>query len=152
MTPELNNEVVRVAEEALPGSGPTLRLALRAAGETPAERYERPADTQRAVPAGEALVVLKRVALLSTLDEVRVASATHDDATFSIAMEIRRYEGDIAANDPRAALVQVELGEPARGAYTIVVTEATSRFQDAKHPEQAADPTRATERLRFSVR
>lgn len=140
-----------MAKEALPGNGPAMRIVSKDLGKTPAERYAYAIDRRQRLLAGDHLVFLKKVVLLSTLDEVRVTGAARQNTTFSIDLEIRCYEGDLAANDPRIALVQVELGRLEPEAYEVVVTEKTLRFQDMKHPENFANPSFTSQNLPFEV-
>ena len=148
----MKTEIERVPEEELPGHDSSLVVVAKSVGQTPADRYIKHANAGEILPSADSLVSIVRSTLLSTPDEIRVTSVSCDGPTFLIELEMRRYEGDLAANDPTIALVQVELGRLARGDYQVVVTETTLYFMDLKHPENATNPTTKSYQLRFKVR
>jgi hypothetical protein len=76
-------------------------------------------------------------------------AASWTASVLNVDLEIRRFEGDLAANDPWIALVSVELGRLKPGAYEVVLRSTVLRFQDLRHPEAATDPTVSEQRFRF---
>lgn len=148
----VNTEIERLPVEDLLGYGSSLVVVARGVGQTPADRYIKHANAGEILPSAESLVAILRSTLLSTPDEIRITKVSCDGPIFLIELEIRRYEGDLAANVPTIALVQVELGRLAPRDYQVVVTETTLYFMDLKHPENAANPTTKSYQLRFKVR
>ena len=148
----METEITKFPMEKLLESGPSLLVVPKSVGETPVDRYIQTPNVGETLPSGESLVAIIRIALLSTPDEIKVTGASRDGSTFWIELEKRCYEGQLAGNDPMMALVQVDLGRLARGHYEVVVAETTLGFLDLKHPENAANPTVALQRLRFEVR
>jgi len=147
----MKTDVVDLKPGELPRGGPSLVVVAADAASTPAGRY-RQARSGEALPPGKPLVALIRSGLLSTPDTVAVADSSSDGNTFRLTLDVRRYIGPISANVERETIVQAELGALAAGHYVVVVTRATREFQDLQHPEQAANPTSAEDRLEFDVR
>ena len=65
-------------------------------------------------------------------------------------VEIRRFDGPLAANDPWLALVRMDLGSLEPGAYQLVVRETVLHFTELHHPENAVDPAMSERRLSFN--
>lgn len=147
----METEITKFPMEKLPESGPSLLVVPKNVGETSADRYIQHTNMGETLPSGEPLVAIVRIALLSTPDEIKVIRASRDGSTFLIELEKRCYEGQLAGNDPKIALVQVDLGSLVPGRYEVVVAETTLGFFDLKHPENAANPTVASQHLRFEV-
>jgi len=148
----METEIQRLPLEKLLGHGLPLLVVVKDIGQTPADRYIKYANAREILPSANPLVAIVRSPLLSTPDEIGVIRASHNGQIFSIELEIRHYEGDLAANDETIALVQVELGRLVPGNYQVIVTEATLRFLNLKHPEDAMNPTTKSYQLRFKVR
>jgi len=148
----MKTDVVDLKLGELPQDGPSIAVVAADAASTPAGRYRQAGRPGEPLPSGKPLVALVRSGVLSTPDTIAVADSSSDGNTFRLTLDVRRYIGPISANVEREAIVQAELGALAAGHYVVIVTRTTREFQDLQHPEQAANPTSAEERLEFDVR
>lgn len=142
----MHTEIARLPADVLPAAGPRLLVVERASGSDPASRYQH---APHALPAATPLVALARSASLATPDQLRVLSASRAGTTFTIELELRSYQGPIAANDPWVALVQADLGSLPPGSYDLIVTQTTLSFHNIRRPDQASSPTATTDQLHF---
>ena len=148
----MKTEVIDLEPGDLPTGGPSIVVVAADVASTPAGRYRQAGRPGEAQPAGTPLVALVRSGLLRTADTLQVSDSSSDGNTFQLTLDIRRYIGPISANVERVTIVQAELGALSAGRYVVVVTRTTREFQNRQHPEQAANPTSAEERLEFDVR
>lgn len=148
----MKTDVVDLKPGELPQGGPSIVVVAADAASTPAGRYRQAGRAGDAQPPGKPLVALIRSGVLSTPDTIQVSDSSADGNTFRLTLDLRRYIGPISANVERETIVQAELGALSPGHYAVVVTRTTREFQDLQHPEQAANPTSAEERLEFDVR
>jgi len=77
---------------------------------------------------------------LNTPDQVSVTGSRRYRDSFDLDLEIRRFDGPMAANDPWLALIRMELGLLEPGSYRLTVHETAMRFTDIRHPETATEP------------
>jgi hypothetical protein len=113
-------------------------IAAAAAGKTPLERYRAAAPGPYA--SGTPLVVIIRLPVTNSPDVVTVTDAHRDGNKVSIAIETRRFDGPLSANEVMTPLVEVALGALPKGTYTINIAERVLRFTKYSAPQTATDP------------
>ncbi len=146
----METRIYQIAPDALPPGGPALGVVPRGAGADGAARYrELPAEV---LPAGRPLVALVRTPVLTSSDTVAVAEAAWQGREVHVTVEMTTYTGTLFANVPYVGLVEADLGAPAPGPYTLVVTWRTRPFDDLARPDDTGAPTATTRRLDFQVR
>lgn len=109
-----------------------------------AELYRRHTRDSPQCRAQRPSVGLVSTGVLNTPDRV-AATGVRRDGRFEIALELRRFDGPMAANDPWIAVVRAELGRLDQGSYRLNVQQTVLRFTDIEHPELTSDPV-VTER------
>ena len=142
-------EIVKLFLVEEPTSGTQLVVVPKVIGKTAEERYKRHVTTGEPLPANQSLVALIRRHLSSSQDIIQVTKAQRRSETISIDLELRIYEGPIAANVETTALVQIELGRLKPGTYAVVVREIALYFQDLQRPDQSTNPTTTTYQIEF---
>jgi hypothetical protein len=128
----LSSSVTRVSME------PNVVVAPANAGKTPLERYR--AAAARPYAAGTPLVVIARLPFANSPDVVTVTDAHRDGGKISVAIETRRFDGDLSANVVTTPLVEVALGALPNGTYTIDVVERVLHFSKYGEPQTATNP------------
>ena len=141
--------ISRHPADALPQEGPVFVVCPAQESIAPAELYRRSVGTPLRCAAGSPLAALIRSALLSTPDQIAVKRAEWMGPVLNVDLEIRKFVGDLAANDPWFALVMLQLGRLEPGSYEAVVSSATFNFRELHHPEKGGAPSIARERFRF---
>ncbi len=131
-------------------SGPRMMVVLADDGMATADLYrEHINHSARSCPAQRPIVALVRTTTQKSPDRVTITGSRRDDNTFIVDVEIRRYDGPLAGNDPWIALIRTELGSLSAGEYALVVQETRLRFTNLHDPDQASDPVTTSERLIF---
>jgi hypothetical protein len=128
----LSSSVTRLDAEA------PVVIAAATAGKTPLERYR--AASPRPYARGVPLVVIIRLPDANSPDVVTVTDAHRDGSKVSIAIETRRFDGPLSANEVTTPLVEVVLGALPKGTYTIDIDERVLRFTKYGAPQTATDP------------
>jgi hypothetical protein len=149
MTTAMHASISVVPTGELPEPGPQFMVVPVQEHLAPVDLYRRHANAPYVCVAHEPAQALIRTPTLSSPDHVRIVAASWTASVLIVELEIRRFEGELAANDPWIALVSVELGRLDPGAYEIVVRSTFLRFLDLRHPETATDPTVSEQRFRF---
>jgi len=145
----MRTSISTVPTGELPEHGPPLIVVAAEEGLAPPDLYRRHIGAPFGCKARKPTMAVIRTPPLSTPDRVTLVAASWAASVLSVDLEVRRFEGDLAANDPWIALVNLELGSLDPGAYEAVVRSTVLRFQDLRHPEAATDPTVTEQRFRF---
>jgi hypothetical protein len=117
---------------------PTVALAAASSGKTPLERYH--AATTGPYTTGTPLILIIRIPVVNSPDVVAVTDAHRDGSKISVAIETRRFDGPLAANEVTTPLVEVVLGTMPKGTYTIDVAERVLHFTKYDAPQTATSP------------
>lgn len=112
--------------------------------------YRRYIKASRSCRAGEPVVAIIRTEMLNTPDRVAVTASRHSGARFAVDIEIRRYDGPLAANDPWVALILVDLDSLEPGTYQLVAQETVLRFTELHQPDRATGPTMTEQHMTFT--
>lgn len=115
----------------LPTDPPTLCVEPAGAPGSVAARLLR---ATLAVPEGTPLVALLRVAVVWTLDTVRLLSWEQAENRFVFTIELRRFAGELGANVQDYAIVEGDLGPLSAGSY-----ECAARLIRPSTPASTAD-------------
>lgn len=134
------------------GVGPDAAVLVVAAveGTSTVDLYRRFSGVPASCRARERLVAIVSTGVLNTPDQVSATGHRRDGNCFEISLEIRRFEGAIDGNDPWIALIRMELGSLAPGAYQLVVQETVFRFTDLRHPERTTNLATSERRMNFA--
>jgi hypothetical protein len=130
-------------------SGPRLMVVPVGAGADTVELYRRFVNAPSTCRAGESLVAIVRSEVLNTPDQAAVRSSARRGNAFVIELELRRYDGPLAANDPWLALIRADLGALRQGRYRLVLRETVLRFMELHRPERASGGATREQRLGF---
>jgi hypothetical protein len=134
------------AEDAADGRALMVVPALE--GSSTADLYSRFSRSPSSCRSNEPVAVIFATRLLNSPD-VLTATGHRDGAVFQMDVQIRAFDGPMAANDPGVALVRMDLGPLERGEYTLVVSETVSHFSDWNHPDRATDPATSEHGMTF---
>jgi len=129
---KLSSTVTRLPSE------PAIVIVPASAGKTVLERYRSGARPASGAP----LVVIVRLPEASTPDTFAVTDAHLDGTKIAIAIESRRFHGPLAANDATTPLVEITLGDLAKGTYMIDIDEQIFDFTKPDAPQTASKPHR----------
>jgi hypothetical protein len=132
--------------------GPRMMVVPAQPGTTTVDLYRQYIGAPESCQARQPMVAIVRTGVLNSPDQVTSSGSQRSGTTFTIALEIRRFDGPLAGNDPWVALIQVDLGSLDPGSYQLVVQETVLRFTDLHHPERATDPMRREQRMSFDCR
>lgn len=131
-------------------SGPAIIVVPAGDGASTSNLYRRFREAPASCRPREVVVAIVSTGLLNTPDQVSATGCRRDDNSFELNLEVRRFEGPLAANDPWFALVRMGLGSLEPGAYQLTVQETVLRFMDLHHPERAINPTTSEQRMSFN--
>jgi hypothetical protein len=145
----MNTTITPVASGQEIEFGPRFVVAPAAGGAT-LQLYRRFAETPLSCRSGDPVVAIVRTDLLNTPDRVTISASERVGRTFTLTLDIRRFDGPLAANDPWIALIRIELGSLPAAEYELIVHEIGRRFTQRDNPDQAEDPTTRTERFVFA--
>ena len=143
-------DVTRVPSGGDLDGGPVIVLVPSGNSVSPADLYRRFKEAPTSCRSQEGIVAIVSTGVLNTPDQVSVTGRRRDGNSFEMSLEIRRFEGPLAANDPWLALVRMELGSLEPGAYQLVVQETVLRFTELHYPERATNPTTSEQRMSFN--
>jgi hypothetical protein len=132
--------------------GPRMMVVPAQPGTTTVDLYRQFISAPESCPAHQPTVAIVRTGVLNSPDQVALRSSQRRGATFTLELEIRRFDGPLAGNDPWVALIQVDLGALDPGSYQLVAQETVLRFTDLHHPERATDPASREQRMSFDCR
>jgi hypothetical protein len=118
-------------------------------GVAPKDLYRNNANTPFHCAARILALAIMRTQPLASPDQAAVAAASWTGSVLAVDLEIRRYDGYLAANDPWIALVSLELGRLEPGPHEVAVRTTVLHFTDLLHPEAATDPASSEQRFRF---
>lgn len=150
MNRELPISLERIPSDTGTGHDPVLLVATAEPSSSTTGLYRRFTGEAAGCRAGENLVVIASTGALNSPDLVAASGRRHSGSAFKMALDIRRYDGPIRANDPWIALVRMDLGSLDGGRYAVVVEQTTRRFTDRQHPERATNPVTIERRLQFN--
>lgn len=142
----MKTSITRHFSDALPEPGTPFMVVPAEDGRPRADLYRNHVNVPLRCAAGLPILALIRTPLLSTPDLVAVLSVCLSGSELTVEVEIRKFTGDLAANDPWIALIGVELGKLEAGKYGAAVITTILQFDDQRDPESAADPV-VTEQL-----
>jgi hypothetical protein len=131
----MDTSISRHFSDALPQDGPTLLVAQDSVA--PAELYRRGMSSPLRCAAKVPVAALIRTPLLSSPDVVAARAGEWTGSVLTIEVEIRRFTGPLAGNDPWIALVRVGLGSLQPGSYELALRTTVLAFADLHHPESA---------------
>jgi hypothetical protein len=129
---------------------PRIMVAPLLLGVAVADLYRQFHEAPPVYRVREPMVALLRTEMLNTPDRVAVTGSARTNGTFVVDIEIRRFDGPLAANDPWAAVIRVDLGSLEQGRYSIEMYETVLRFMELHHPERATNPTTSDVRMSFN--
>jgi hypothetical protein len=150
VTEPLTISVTRVPAGSGLEPGPGLVVGSAEHEASTAELFERFSRKSSGCQLGQRTVAIISTGVLDTPDQVMASGSRRDRHGFDVNLEVRDFDGPMAANDQWLALVRMELGYPEEGSYQLTVYETVLRFTDIGHPE-AAEKVRTAE-WRFSFR
>ncbi len=133
----LDVAVTRIPSDAEVSSQLEAMVVALSGGTTVEERYRRFHDAPAPCPRRQPAEAIVAVGTLNSPDQVEAAGTRIAPDAFRIALDVRRFDGPLAANDPWTALVSMALGSLEAGSYTLVVQESVSRFTEHNRPETA---------------
>ena len=149
MNEKLDTAIERMPVGTLPADGPPLVLGPSAGRASASEFYRAHLGAPLDCAAPGPLAAVIRSDVLATPDRLMATGSRTEGRTFAIDLDVRRFEGPMAANDPWVALVRVELGQVEPGRYDLVVRTTLWHFDDRAHPESARNPESSIEHIRF---
>jgi hypothetical protein len=117
---------------------PAVVVVPASSGKTVLERYRasiRPVS-------GTPLVVIVRLPDANSPDAFAVSDAHRDGNRIAVTLDTRRFLGPLAANDATMPLVEIALGDLAKGTYTIDIDEQIRNFTKLGAPDSATKPHR----------
>lgn len=141
MRKQITVDITKIPSGGDIGAGPWIAIVPDPACGSAADLYRQHQAAPAACRASEEAVAIVATGLLNTPDKVAATGWRGDGRNFAMNLEIRRFEGPLAANDPWMALVRMRLGKLAPGWYRLAVRETVRRFMDRHHPERTVDPT-----------
>jgi hypothetical protein len=127
-------------------------VCRREAGATPESRYANAGPAAQVFSREVFLVGILRSEELASADQIRVTANSRRDHAFELAVEIRRFTGDLGANVVTVAFVEMDLGALEPGDYEFAAEVITLQFDQYGHPETASNPSRQDYRVEFQVR
>lgn len=130
--------------------GPAIMIVPAGDSASTADLYRQFIEAPASCRARERVVVIVSTGMLNAPDEVSSTGHWRDGDSIEMNIEIRRFEGPLAGNDPLLALVRMEIGSLEPGAYQLAVQETVLRFMDLHHPERATNPTTSEQRINFN--
>lgn len=130
--------------------GPRMMVVPAEPGVATTNLYRQHIEAPQACRAREPLVAILRTDMLKTPDRVAVTGSRATDTRFEVDIEIRRYDGPLAANDPWVALISVDLDSLEPGTYQLVLQETVLRFTELHQPDRATNPTTSERRMSFN--
>jgi hypothetical protein len=134
---------------ALPEKGEPFVVVPAEEGVDPLEIYRKHSTAPLRCVARRPMLAILRTPLLATPDRVNVVAASWTAEVLALELEIRRFTGHLAANDPWTALVSVELGTLEPGSYKVSVRTTSLHFAELQRPETAANPIENVQDFRF---
>ena len=150
MTEPLTTSVTRVPAPS--GPQPSLVLAVGSAEQDAdtAELFERLSREPAGCRAGHRTVAIISAGVFDTPDRVTATGSRRDHEGFDLDLEVRDFDGPMAANDQWRALVRMELGYLEEGSYQLTVHQTVLRFTDVGRPETAVKVRASESRFGFS--
>jgi hypothetical protein len=130
--------------------GPAIMIVPAGDSASTSDLYRQFREAPASCRAREGVVAIVSTGVLNTPDQVSATGRRRDGYGFEMNIEIRRFEGPLAGNDPWLALVRMEIGSLEPGAYQLAVQETVLRFMDLHHPERATNPTTSEQRMSFN--
>lgn len=130
--------------------GPRMIVVPARPGMESADMYRQFMGPPESCRARQPMVTIVRTGVLNSPDRVVVTSSQRKRTVFAIELEIRRFDGPLAGNDPWIALIRADLGLLEPGTYQLVVQETVLRFMDLHHPERATAPTTSEQHMSFN--
>ena len=130
--------------------GPCMMVVPADQGVPTPSLYRRYIKGSQGCRAREPVVGIVRTKVLNSPDRVAVTGSRHTGTRFAVDIEVRRYDGPLAANDPWVALILVELGSLEPGTYRLVVQETVLRFRELHQPARATDPKATEQHMNFT--
>ena len=109
-------------------SGPYAMVVPAKAMMATADLYRQFIGVPLSCRAREPIVAVVCTKVLNSPDRVAVTASRRVGTVFSIEIEIRRFDGPLAANDPWIALIRWDLGSLEPGTYQLVVRETILHF------------------------
>jgi len=148
----LTISVTRVPAGPAMEPGPALVIGSAEQEASTAELFEQFSRKSSGCQAGQRTVAIISTRVFDTPDRVTATGSRRDRTGFDLNLDVRDFDGPMAANDQWLALVRMELGYPEEGSYQLTVHETVHRFTEIGHPE-TAEKVRTTEwRYHFSCR
>jgi hypothetical protein len=117
--------------------GSTLVVGSAEQEASTAELFERFSRKSSGCRAGQRTVAIISAGVFDSPDQVTATGSRRDRTGFDLNLEVRDFDGPLAANDQWLALVRMELGYPEEGSYQLTVHETVLRFTDIGRPETA---------------
>ena len=129
---------------------PAMLVVSSGADASTADLYRRFREAPAHCRSRTRVVAIVSTDVLNTPDQVSATGRLRDGSSFEMNLEIRRFDGPLAGNDPWVALVRMELGFLEPGAYQLIVLETVLRFTELHYSERAANPTTSEQRMTFN--
>jgi hypothetical protein len=149
MIEPLEINTTRIPSDQGLAGGPLIMVVPSLKSAPTDELYLRFGNAPVSCRSQESVAAIVSTGALNSPDRVAATGGRLDEGVFELVLEIRAFDGPLAANDPWIALVRVELGALKPGEYQFVVRETVLRFTDLDHPESATDPATSERRISF---
>jgi hypothetical protein len=114
----------------------------------PAIRY---LEAAAGAPRGRDLVAAVSLGIIKSSDELMVQEARLEGDRLFLRVQLRDFQGRLAANVLRLAIVVVELKDLAPGTYRVEVCIDRSVFTEYEHPATATYEGSSSHQLHFEV-
>lgn len=111
--------------------------------------YVSASSVEGACQAESAIATIIRSERLNSPDRITVTGVERRPGGLRVEVQIQRYAGPMAANDPWFALISLEFGLPKAGVNEVLLSETTREFADSA----VGEPIRVgnvEHRLRFT--
>ncbi len=102
-------------------------------------------------PRGRDLVAVVSLGTIDSPDQVQIHEVRLDGDRLFLHVHIRDFQGRLAANVQRLALVIVDLGDLSPGFYSVELQVDRSAFIEHEHPETAIFEGSSNHQLHFEV-